>query len=66
MAMKRRSKELMEDVCGSSAAYTWNVLPEIAKLPCAEGFERLFDIFRTAFIAYSDGLEGWVPDPSDN
>ena len=64
--MKPQSSELIEDVSASSAAYTWNALPEIAKLPCAEGFERLYDIFRTAFIAYSDGLEGWVQEPSDN
>ncbi len=66
MTMKRQSSELIEDVSASSAAYLWNTLPEIAKLPCAEGFERLYDIFHTAFTAYFDGLEGWLPSPSDN
>jgi hypothetical protein len=64
--MKRQSNELIEDVSASSAAYVWNVLPEIAKLPCVEGFERLNEIFRTAFIAYFDGLDGWLPEPSEN
>jgi hypothetical protein len=64
--MKRRSSEIIEDVSASSAAYTWNVIPEIAKLPCAEGFERLYEIFQTAFLAYFDGLEGWAPEPSKN
>jgi hypothetical protein len=60
------TRKLMEDISASSAAYTWNVLPEIAKLPCVEGFERLYDIFLTAFLAYFDGQEGWTPEPSDN
>jgi hypothetical protein len=64
--MKPQSSELIEDVSASSAAYTWNALPEIAKLPCTEGFERLCEIFRTAFMAYFDGLERWIPEPSDN
>jgi hypothetical protein len=64
--MKRRSSEIIEDVSASSAAYTWNALPEIAKLPCPEGFERLYEIFRTAFMAYFDGLEGWISEPSNN
>ena len=41
-------------------ALVWNLLPELAKLPCADGFERLADYFRTAFSAYFDGLEGWA------
>jgi hypothetical protein len=64
--MNIRSDELMEDVSASSAAYTWNAIQEIAKLPCDEGFERLYEIFRTTFMAYFDGLEGWIPEPSDN
>jgi len=66
MASRIITKELMENVAASSAAYTWNVLPEIAKLPSTEGFERLYDIFLTAFTAYFEGLEGWIPEPSDN
>jgi hypothetical protein len=62
-----RSSKLVEDVAGASAAYLWNILPEIAKLPCVEGFERLVEHFRTAFLAYFDGLDNWVlPEPSEN
>jgi hypothetical protein len=64
--MKHRSRELIEDVSAASAAYLWNILPEITTLPDSEGFERLRDIFRTAFIAYFDAREEWIPEPSDN
>jgi len=57
--MNQLSSKLIEDVSAASAAYLWNILPEIAKLPSAEGFERLCEHFRTAFIAYFDGREGW-------
>jgi hypothetical protein len=66
-AMIPRSSQLMDDVAAASAAYLWNILPEIAKLPCVEGFERLAEHFRTAFLAYFDGRCGWgLPAPSSN
>lgn len=61
-----RSEKLIDDVAAASAAYLWNVLPQIAKLPCVEGFERLEEHIRTAFIAYFDGLDGWMLSPSNN
>ncbi len=65
--MRHLSGKLVEDVSAASAAYLWNILPEIAKLPSVEGFERLCEHFRTAFLAYFDGLEGWrLPEFSDN
>jgi len=65
--MKRSSRQLMETISAASAAIVWNCLPEIAKLPRDEGFERLEDCFRTAFITYLDGLGNWgLPEPSDN
>ena len=33
--MKQLSSKLIEDVSAASAAYLWNILPEIAKLPPA-------------------------------
>jgi hypothetical protein len=65
--MPIRLCQLAEDVSAASAAYLWNVLPDIATLSATEGFERLADHFRTAFLAYFDGLEGWgLPEPSEN
>jgi hypothetical protein len=66
VAINQRSNELIEDVSAASATYLWNLLPEIAALPACEGFERLRDVFRTAFLAYFDALDGWIPEPSDN
>lgn len=63
----KRPSEDLETVVYASAANLWNNLPQIAKLPCVEGFERLADYFRTAFIAYFDSLDGWgLPEPSKN
>jgi hypothetical protein len=66
---KRPSKgtDDTEDIACASAADLWNNLPQIAKLPCVEGFERIADYFRTAFLAYFDSLDGWgLPEPSKN
>ena len=65
--MRQLSNKLIADVSAASASYLWNIFPEIAKLPPAEGFERLCEHFRTAFLAYLDGREGWVlPKFSEN
>ncbi len=63
-AMNQRSSELIEDISAASAAYLWNILPEIAALPGSEGFERLCDVFRTAFIVYFDARNERVPEPA--
>jgi hypothetical protein len=59
-------EQLIEDVCAASAAYLFNVLPEIAKLPAKEQFERLAVHFEAALLAYKDGMRGWneIPEPS--
>jgi hypothetical protein len=65
--MTQLSNKLIEDVSAASAAYLWIILPEIAKLPSADAFERLCEHFRTAVLAYLDGREGWVlPKISEN
>jgi|GEM_PF-3215844 len=57
-----------EDVASASAAHTWNVLGEIAKLPPTEGYQRLRDLFFTALLAYVECQSGWglAPEPSEN
>lgn len=59
--------EHADDVSSASAASLFNVLPELLKLPAPQQFERLREHFRTAFLAYHDGLAGWaLPEPSRN
>jgi hypothetical protein len=57
-----------EDVAAASAAYAMNLLAEIAKMPVPEGFERLYGLFYTAILAYTDCRSGWgvLPEPSEN
>jgi hypothetical protein len=57
-----------EDICAASAAFAWNVVTEIARLPPPEGFERLYDLFHTALLAYAECQNGWGlgPEPSEN
>jgi hypothetical protein len=57
-----------EDVAAASAAYAYNQVAEIAKLPPPEGFHRLYDLFYTAILAYADCRNGWGlgPEPSKN
>ena len=56
-----------EYVAASFAATLWNVLPEIFKLPCKDGFERLITHFEAALAAFSQGRGfGTVPEPSEN
>lgn len=57
---------VIEDVCSASAAYAFNVLPEILKLDPPAAFRRLYDLFHTTFVAYREAKGGWVPEPSDN
>jgi len=65
--MLTRSSKLVEEVTNDLAAYIWNSLPQIAKLPCVEGFERLAKLFRNAFMNCFDGREGrCFPEPSRN
>lgn len=59
--------QLAGDVAAASAAYLFNVLPEILKLPASEQYERLRLHIEAAFLAYRDAQDGWVPPPfSDN
>ncbi len=57
-----------EDVAASSAAYAWNLLEEISKLPPSEGFKRLYDLFHTAIQAYTECLHNWrlAQEPNRN
>ena len=56
------------DVSAASAAYTVNLLPEIARLPPAEAYERLRLLFEASLAAYADATDGWglLPPPSQN
>lgn len=63
---RRLRRQVIDDISHASAALVWNTLPEIGKLPCVEGFERLADHFRAAFMAYFDSRQGWLLEPSDN
>ena len=58
--------DLADDVAAASAAYLFNVLPEILKLPASERYARLAVHFEACLCAYKDGLAGWVPEPSKN
>jgi hypothetical protein len=55
---------LAEDVAAASAAYLWDVLPEILKSAPEEAVRRLALHFETAIRAYLEGLENWgfLPD----
>jgi hypothetical protein len=57
-----------EDVAAASAAFAWNLVGDIARLPPTEGFQRLYDLFHTALLAYVECHNGWRPgpEPSDN
>ncbi|HEV3439905.1 MAG TPA: hypothetical protein VG122_21235 [Gemmata sp.] len=57
-----------EDVAAASAAYAWNLVEDIARLPPPEGFKRLYDLFHTALLAYAECQNGWGrgPPPSDS
>lgn len=61
-------EEHAEDVAAASAAYAWNLIADIAKLPPPEGFKRLYDLFHTALVAFVECQSGWGlgPEPSVN
>jgi hypothetical protein len=56
---------LAEDVAAASAAYLWDVWPEIAKAPPEEAIRRLALHFGTAIRAYLEGLENWGFPPEE-
>ena len=59
--------QLATDVACASAAYVHNMWEQYSQLPATDRFERLKDVFQTAFLAYHDGLRGWAtPTPSRN
>jgi hypothetical protein len=63
-----RNESHAEDV---AAAYAWTVIEEIAKLPPSEGYQRLYNLFHTALLAYAECQNGWGgwglgPEPSEN
>jgi hypothetical protein len=72
--MKKRSVPMVlneihaEDVAAASAAYVYNLLPELAKLSPPEGFRRLYDLFHTAIVAYVESQCNWGlrSEPSKN
>ena len=57
-----------EDVAAASAAYAFNVLPEISNLPATEFYRRLSELFLTAILAYCECQHSWAipPMPSKN
>ena len=64
----RSARPLAKDVAAASAAYLFNILPEIMKLPAPEAYARLQAHIHTAILVYADGLNNWgfPPEPSDN
>ena len=50
---------LAEDVAAASAAYLWDVLPEIMATAPEEAVRRLALHVETAIRAYLDGREKW-------
>jgi hypothetical protein len=56
------------DVAAASAAFAWNLVAEIARLPPPEGFKRLYELFYTALLAYAECRSGWGRglEPSEN
>ena len=55
--------QLAEDVAAASAAYAFNVLQEIMALPAPEAYQRLFELFRVAILAFEDGQSSWFAAP---
>lgn len=57
----------VEEVAAASAAYLYNALPSLVRLPPPELYRRLESYFVACLIAYRDTRTGWaIPDPSDN
>lgn len=59
-------ERLVEEVCAASAAYLFNLLPQLVQLPAAEQFKRLASHFESALLAFHDSLPPRVPEPSPN
>lgn len=59
---------LIEDVAAASAAYLFNMLPEIVKLAAPEAYAQLQTHIHSALIAYAESLNNWgfPPEPSVN
>lgn len=66
--MTENPDELADDVAAASAAYALNVLNDIIALPASEVYQRLYDLFRVAILAYTEGGAGWqgILEPSSN
>ena len=55
---------LVTDIGAASAAYLWDVLPEIVSAGRDEAFHRLAVHFETAIRAYFEALENWGFPPA--
>jgi hypothetical protein len=65
--MRSYDEHRAEDVSAASAAYIWDVLPEIMSSESGEGFQRLAIYVHTAIKAYFGDEEYFVvPEPSRN
>jgi hypothetical protein len=64
----RLPPQLTEKVCAAKAAYLWNILPELIKLPCVEGYERLRAHLEGMLAACHEAMVNWglPPEPSEN
>ena len=62
------NKTNAEDVAAASAAYTYHLLPEMAKMGTWEGFRTLYGLFHTAIVAYVESQSDRAPkqEPSQN
>ncbi len=59
------SDTLAENIAGATAATIWNALPSIAKLPCAEAFDRIEQYVLDAIRVYRE-MRAARPEPSNN
>ena len=57
---------LAEDVVFASAFCLCDGWPELQGLTREQRLDRIIAYFEAAFMAYRDGLGGWVPEPSAN
>lgn len=66
--MPFKPKRVMKDVAAASAAYTVNLIPELAKLTMTEAFERLKLHYMAALEAYRFNTRRVmkIPKPSRN
>jgi hypothetical protein len=65
----RYDPERIKDTSAASAAYLFNLLPELMRATDDERYERLACHFEANIAAFIHGCRGWeaaIPEPSSN